>query len=439
MKKILFLIAIIIFSVPAFASDISVNVNGNPVSFEQPPVNSDGRILVPLRAIFEALGATVEWNPATQTVTAERNDINISLTIGSEVLIRNNELITLDIPAQIVGDRTFVPTRAIAESFGAEVGWEQDTQTVTIITPQSSREILTAMLNVPVATVNGRNLNADIVSIMVQGAMQTLYADYYSMPADEWERAVLEEAVRQSAILAIAAEHAEQLNITLTQDEIDEYTANINEMIQVYGEAEFYEMLFSYGFVNIEHLITTDMQYGLADKVLEAIITDADLFAPFASYAEEESEEEIFAAKHIMITLDDFENEEDAFVHAKEIHARAIAGEDFDALIAEFGQDPGMETYPQGYTFIAEVMTPEFEEATRNLEIGEISEPILTEYGIHIIMRTEPDLKDIIRPWWDSPLTPEQRKINAVIAAFEEQAENAEIIFLPELYLISVN
>jgi len=130
------------------ANNINVVVNGNPVIFDQPPINQDGRTLVPLRAIFEALGASIDWNGDTQTVTAVRGDVTVSLTIGSNILNRNSEQITLDVPAQLVNGRTMVPARAVAESFGAEVGWEQSTQTVTInTTGQSPTPSITSVLD----------------------------------------------------------------------------------------------------------------------------------------------------------------------------------------------------------------------------------------------------------------------------------------------------
>ena len=112
--------------------DITVLVNGAAVSFDQPPFIENGRTLVPLRAIFEALGAEVSWEETTQTVSAVRDDVTITLRIGGNILIRNGESIQLEVPAQITGGRTMVPVRAIAESFGAVVGWEPDTRTVTI-------------------------------------------------------------------------------------------------------------------------------------------------------------------------------------------------------------------------------------------------------------------------------------------------------------------
>ena len=113
-------------------TQVKVVVNGTTLSFDQPPIIQDGRTLVPLRVIFEALGANVDWEQSTQTVTAVRGNVTVSLAIGSSILTRNGEQITLDVPAQLINGRTFVPARAVAESFGAQVGWDAATRTVTI-------------------------------------------------------------------------------------------------------------------------------------------------------------------------------------------------------------------------------------------------------------------------------------------------------------------
>ncbi|MBE7053642.1 MAG: hypothetical protein E7391_05135 [Ruminococcaceae bacterium] len=114
---------------------INVMYNGKRVSFHkygQNPEIIDGRTLVPLRAIFEALGASVEWDENTQTVTANRDDTEISLQIGSNKMYVNGQEKLLDVPARIINSRTLVPVRAISEAFGCNVGWNENTQTVTI-------------------------------------------------------------------------------------------------------------------------------------------------------------------------------------------------------------------------------------------------------------------------------------------------------------------
>jgi len=118
------------------SSEILVRVDGEYVDFDQPPTIVDDRTLVPVRAIFESMGISVEWNPENRTVTATRDDISISLTIDTNVINKtvNGETsqVEIDVPAKIIGDRTMVPARAVAQSFGASVNWDAKTRTVII-------------------------------------------------------------------------------------------------------------------------------------------------------------------------------------------------------------------------------------------------------------------------------------------------------------------
>ena len=111
---------------------ISVIVNDKKVNFDQQPILENGRTLVPLRAIFEALGADVKWDDPTKTVTATKGGIKISLQIGSTNLYVNGNVKILDVPAKLINSRTLVPVRAISEAFGCKVDWIDATQTVII-------------------------------------------------------------------------------------------------------------------------------------------------------------------------------------------------------------------------------------------------------------------------------------------------------------------
>ncbi|MEJ8547237.1 copper amine oxidase N-terminal domain-containing protein [Brevibacillus borstelensis] len=125
-------------SLPAFVTvnqtkDIVIFIDGQLQTFQKPPVEIDGRTLVPLRAIFEALGAKVDWDEATQTVTATKDNNTIQLTIGSKVAYKNGKKINLDVPAQLYnGDTTMVPIRFVSEALGAKVGWDAYSNSVVI-------------------------------------------------------------------------------------------------------------------------------------------------------------------------------------------------------------------------------------------------------------------------------------------------------------------
>lgn len=114
-------------------SAIRVDLNGRFVDFDQPPVQINGRTLVPARAILEALGAEIEWEPGTQTVIAKRNGDVIRLQIDNPVPTRNGRALTaLEVPGQIIGGRTLVPVRFFAENYQMDVKWDDITRTVMI-------------------------------------------------------------------------------------------------------------------------------------------------------------------------------------------------------------------------------------------------------------------------------------------------------------------
>ncbi len=112
--------------------DTIVRLNGTGIEFTQRPMMYNNRTMVPLRAIFEAMGATVNWDDTTKTVTAEKDDTKISLTINSNILYKNDEQIQLDAPAILYNSTTLVPVRAVAEAFGAQVSWNENARIVDI-------------------------------------------------------------------------------------------------------------------------------------------------------------------------------------------------------------------------------------------------------------------------------------------------------------------
>ncbi len=118
----------------ASAHPIKVTLNGEELSFPQPPVMVDDRVLVPLREIFEALGAVVDWDDATQSVTSTKDSTTVTLAIGSNILHKNGNEIYLDVPAQLINDKTMVPVRAVSKALGSNVDWDEDTNTVIILT-----------------------------------------------------------------------------------------------------------------------------------------------------------------------------------------------------------------------------------------------------------------------------------------------------------------
>jgi hypothetical protein len=129
------LIAVALSSVPVFAADpanVNVTLDGRLIQLDPPALVESGRTLVPLRGVFEELGALVLWNGETRTVNAIRGDTVVRLSIGSKEAYVDKELKLLDVPATIIDGRTFVPLRFLSESLGCAVSWDGASYTAGI-------------------------------------------------------------------------------------------------------------------------------------------------------------------------------------------------------------------------------------------------------------------------------------------------------------------
>lgn len=127
------LAAVLLTGTAALAEEgVTVYSNGNLV--EDKGIISEGRTLVPVRGVFEYLGYTVDWQADTKTavLTSSGGETVISLTDGEAAFTINDETITPDVPQQIINGRFMLPLRSIGEAIGARVGWNEETKTATI-------------------------------------------------------------------------------------------------------------------------------------------------------------------------------------------------------------------------------------------------------------------------------------------------------------------
>jgi spore germination protein YaaH len=125
----------------------TVKINGKTQSFAQPPLIINGSTLVPFRGILEVLGVQVNWEGATQTITATRGNDRVTIQIGSQFAVRNGVSITLHQPALIVNSVAMVPIRFIGQTFANEVNWDAATRTVLIsadivISPSTGKKMI---------------------------------------------------------------------------------------------------------------------------------------------------------------------------------------------------------------------------------------------------------------------------------------------------------
>ncbi|NPV70604.1 MAG: copper amine oxidase N-terminal domain-containing protein [Firmicutes bacterium] len=135
------------------APDVTILVNGRALTFDVFPRIAKGRVLVPFRAIFGALGADIEWVEAERKIIARKGWLTCEIGIGNPRATLNSDMqAVMEVPPVIVKDRTLVPLRFVSESLGALVRWDSATRTVTITT--ASENDVTTALDHPHVTVS---------------------------------------------------------------------------------------------------------------------------------------------------------------------------------------------------------------------------------------------------------------------------------------------
>jgi len=251
--------------------------------------------------------------------------------------------------------------------------------------------------NAPVAIMSGINIYAADIRPHLPHAEHMFgfefWVMYNSMVIDfdaEYEGgltfgdAIRQEAVRAAAFEIMLENYIVSLGITISTTQRQAIRADVDELLNMLGE-QYAEILISQGFVDRYDLEEAFVLQYLVESMLEYVIGNPAEFAQFAHLLPEDHAEEQNAPSMAQIN---------------DILQRIHAGEDFDTLMHTYSQDPGLEWNPDGYTFLQGMMAMAFEQGTRNLEIGEISDVIITDMGArgngaHIIKRVEPNMEEI--------------------------------------------
>lgn len=273
----------------------------------------------------------------------------------------------------------------------------------------SAADVCLATSGIPgdftLATVNGTPVTAYLYFYWLTSNISYLESYYGMTPnsddamADYLKETSLTAAVQYSLIAA----KAKELGYDLTQEQTDQLDGNLAmTMMMMGGEEAFRDELRKAGFdydtfysVNAASYYFARLQDGLYGDRPTAEEMDAYLL-----------ENDILRAKHILLmTVDPTTREplDEAAIAEKKATAEDLLAQlqtsgdllgDFDALMNQYSEDSGLSSNPDGYTFTAGEMVSEFEEATRELEYGQISGLVESSYGYHIILRLDPDTED---------------------------------------------
>ena len=111
---------------------VYVKFNDDILGFDEPPIIEDGSTLVPMRFLFEQMGADVEWDGKTKTTTATLGYKEITFSIDNVNARINNKSAKMDVPARLINDKTMVPLRFLSENMGYDVDWDADSRTAIV-------------------------------------------------------------------------------------------------------------------------------------------------------------------------------------------------------------------------------------------------------------------------------------------------------------------
>ncbi|MEL7656647.1 MAG: N-acetylmuramoyl-L-alanine amidase family protein, partial [Bacillota bacterium] len=191
-------------------------LNGTEVTGDTPPIIVDGRTLIPVRSVFEAMGGTVTWDQATRSVTVIIQDVNIRLKIDSKTAYINNQASEIDVPAMIINSRSMIPVRFVTEAAGCTVSWDNTNRVVDIVSPDSQTDTEPAEINSIELSTEGNQIvvNAD-----------KAIADFNSYKMSNPDRLVLdiEDAVldMENRTITVAADNPFIKSVRYSQHEID--------------------------------------------------------------------------------------------------------------------------------------------------------------------------------------------------------------------------
>ncbi len=414
---ILLFIFFVMFSMTAFAqNNVSVYIDNQKLEFEVEPRILNGSTMVPLRGIFDAFDAKIRWDDDTRTITSfkESGEV-IFITIDHHLMYVGNKAIKLPTPAVIIENTTFVPLRAISETFGCKIGWDETDKTVSIIKDKSKYTMLytdnnrkrSFLIDEALDYINNgwliddenlTNIYDDSQKPVLSVGGQNVYIDeliyYYAMLRQNSDditednfNELMESVINEIKINKSLGLLAYINNSTLTKEDyklqITDYVSSIKYAL---GE-QFDEILAS---SYLTETLFEEITYSdaLLQKLYNETTSEGEVFdMSDSSYVMEIAKQNnLIRAKHILIPFDETQSEEiEKF--AKDVLTLAKSGEDFDILIENFNADPGMSAYPDGYYFIEGEMVDEFYNAANSLKEGEISDLVQTAYGYHIIQR----------------------------------------------------
>lgn len=373
------------------------------------PYIQNNRTMIPVRSLCEAFGGEVSWDDTSKTATVILQDKKVSVTLGKSEIVVNGVSHQIDCSAEIVNSTIFIPLRAVSENLGYYVYYVDATKQILVDdTP-------------PVFTVGKSAAPYNMVLAMYD------MNKYTSEDTDD--QTMLEYANYNIALSSYQYLDNMYSKIEILGDGTVLSEKDKEDLIAFVGDKTNYPA---------DTVLSATFAKILQDSTLADIYTDAFLSSIEVPVEEVEKaySEQYVCAKHVLIASGESRSDDEAKELADIVYQRAAAGEDFDLLVDEYGEDPGMVNNAEGYIFTKNEMVAEFEEATFALQNGQISEPVKTSYGYHVIMRLPlPSNSSAFKALRETML------IDYANSIFESENEKLEFVIniSPDDFFISAN
>lgn len=356
LKKVIITLVLILslFSVSAYAKtmqftmgDYNAKIDDGAITaytMEVAPYTVEGRTMVPVRVVAETFGADVQYIHEESKVVITLGDKTISFIIGQAVATVNGETVALDVPSVETNGRTLIPILFLSQTLGFDVKYVGVTEQI-LITDEP------AVIEISGAKISLADFNAAYDMYMIE------YGDYYS------EEEIVEATKLMMMNYAIYEFEANKWDIILPLELKEPVKGAVSEIDGIVpGHLDGI-------WANILEIENRGIEVG---NFLYQI------YQPDEVAAEKYYDDNYLAAKHILVSDE---------ATAKNIMIKLNNGSDFDQLMNEYSKDPGLATSPDGYVFTTGEMVEEFENTTKNLEVGKVSGIVETAYGYHIIKR----------------------------------------------------
>ncbi len=384
-RKMLSILLGMLILVPSGAvmaqKSVSVTINNEKVVFEDgaPFIDSNNRTLVPIRFISEELGAHVEWDQLAQTVTIIKKEMKVNLTVGQKTMIVSGKTKTMDTSPIMKEGRLFVPVKYIGELLDVDVEWLSKENTVAI-TPGITSDAVVAKVNDLTVTAKDIFDRLDYEMMMIQYQYQ--YDDSFleSEEAKQYMEARKIELVDYIIKNKVALIKGKELKLEPTKAEVDHAFIKVKENYETV--AAFEKALVNSGLTEALYKaqIKDDLTISNTYKYISNKISVTN--AEIKSYYDSNSGDYLVRAgaemSHILVATEEV---------AKAIKVEYDKGTSFAELAKKYGTDGTKDIGGElGYMeYNSSAYDRDFLNGAKTLEEGQVSNPVQTQFGWHLI------------------------------------------------------